>query len=263
MYVMYFTAVGWLVGLSTTGITVSGVTVRSHGARGIQLTGSGHTVEDSVITDVGCRGVEVHCGDSLTLTNGNCTVTRNNVTRMAQYKRTYQAGIHWGGVGNLYSHNNVHDGPHNCFLGGGNEAGSFGGVNNVFEYNTIDNCAFESSDTGAFYSCGQAATAFVNAGNILRHSTFSNIRSTSTAGVQGITIQAIYLDDQMSSWEIYNNSFINCTTGTFVGGGRLNKFYNNYYQDVDTVHHFDNRGMGLWLIAVGTCLLLFVEVSWT
>ena len=162
---------------------------------------------------------------------------------MAQYKRTYQAGIHWAGVSNNWTHNIVTDGAHNCFLGGGNEAGEYGGVDNIFEYNTLDNCAFEASDTGAFYSCGQSATAFINPGNIIRHSTFRNIRSTSTEGVQPITIQAIYLDDQMSSWEVYNNSFINCTTGTFVGGGRLNNIHDNYYEDVDTVHHFDNRGM--------------------
>ena len=102
---------------------------------------------------------------SFSLTILTCTVLRCNVLR-----------IHGTG-------------PHNCFLGGGNEVGSAGGVGNLFEYNTLDNCAFEASDTGAFYSCGQGATAFVNPGNVVRHSTFSNIRSTSEPGVQAITIQ--------------------------------------------------------------------------
>ena len=48
----------------------------------------------------------------------------------------------------------------------------------------------------------------------------------------------------MRGWNIYNNSFINCTTGTFVGGGRLNNVSYNYYENVGTAHHFDNRGMG-------------------
>ncbi len=135
----------------------------------------------------------MHCGDLLTLTPGHCSVTGNTVTRMAQYKRTYQSGIHWGGVDNTFSANTVTDSPHNCFLGGGNEVGAVGGVGNLFEFNTLDNCAFESSDTGAFYSCGQDGTAFVNPGNVLRHSTFRNIRSTSTAGVQDIQVQAVYL----------------------------------------------------------------------
>jgi hypothetical protein len=84
----------------------------------------------------------------------------------------------------------------------------------------------------------------VNPGNIIRHSTFKNIRNTGGSGVQQITIQAIYLDDQMSSWLVENNTFQNCMTGTFVGGGRLNTFQKNYYEDVDVAHHFDNRGMG-------------------
>ena len=129
--------------------------------------------------------------------------------------------VHWGGVNNTYAHNVVSLGPHNCMLGGGNEVPSdVGGVGNVFEYNVLEQCAFESSDTGAFYSCGQQATAFVNPANELRHNVFRDIVNTEGSGVQAITIQAVYLDDQMSAWHVWNNSFYNCTTGTFVGGGR-------------------------------------------
>ena len=105
------------------------------------------------------------------------------------------SGIHWAGVNNTYSHNTLTSAPHNCMLGGGNEGD---GVNCLFEYNTFDRCAFESSDTGAFYTCGQQASAFVNRGNVLRHSSFSNVRNTGGSGVQGITLQAVYLDDQVA-----------------------------------------------------------------
>lgn len=88
------------------------------------------------------------------------------------------------------SHNYISDGPHNCILGGGNEGP---GANNLFEYNTLDKCSYESSDTGAFYTCGQMANAFVNRGNELRHSLFKNIRNTEGSGVQGITIQVCAL----------------------------------------------------------------------
>ena len=48
----------------------------------------------------------------------------------------------------------------------------------------------------------------------------------------------------MSGWHVWNNSFVNVTTGTFVGGGRLNRFHDNYYQNVATAcHHFDARGL--------------------
>ena len=38
-------------------------------------------------------------------------------------------------------------------LGGGNEGD---GVQCMFEYNNFDRCSFESSDTGAFYTCGKS-----------------------------------------------------------------------------------------------------------
>ena len=48
----------------------------------------------------------------------------------------------------------------------------------------------------------------------------------------------------MSGWDVWNNSFINCSTGTFVGGGSYNLIHDNYYEDVDTCQHFDARGKG-------------------
>jgi hypothetical protein len=105
--------------------------------------------------------------------------------------------------------------------------------------------------------CGQKANAFVNQGNELRHSLFKNIRNTEGSGVQGITLQAVYLDDQMSGWDIWNNTFYNCTTGSFIGGGEHNRVHDNYYQECDTAQHFDNRGMnwqgGGWNCTQANC----------
>jgi hypothetical protein len=99
-------------------------------------------------------------------------------------------------VNNTYSHNTLTSAPHNCMLGGGNEGD---GVNCLFEYNIFDRCGFESSDTGAFYTDGQEGSAYVNRGNVLRHSSFSNVRNTGGSGVsRHITLQAVYLDDEMS-----------------------------------------------------------------
>ena len=41
-------------------------------------------------------------------------------------------------------------------------------------------------------------------------------------------------------------------TGTFIGGGEHNRFHDNYYQDVGTAHHFDNRGMN-WQGGAANC----------
>jgi hypothetical protein len=56
--------------------------------------------------------------------------------------------------------------------------------------------------------------------------------------------QAIYLDDQMSGWTIVNNTFIDCQKGVFVGGGRKTHVANNYFHNVDTALHLDDRGLG-------------------
>jgi len=271
-------------------VLISNCTVFGHGANGVTIDDALRSgVVDSHIYDVGCIGVTLSGGNITTLEPGLNFALRNRIHHMANFKRTYQPGLHWSGVNNTMSHNYISDGPHNCILGGGNEGP---GVNNLFEYNTLDKCSYESSDTGAFYTCGQMANAFVNRGNELRHGLFKNIRNTEGSGVQGITIQAVYLDDQvraatmqcirsfpfvgfrsclpirerlnlkssierftasqMSGWHIWNNTFYNCMTGTFIGGGEYNRFHDNYYQECDTAHHFDNRGMN-WQGGAANC----------
>ena len=66
------------------------------------------------------------------------------------------------GVSNTYSYNTITDSPHNCFLGGGNEAdanSTVAGIDCVFDGNTLDRCAYEAADAGAFYTCGQEGAA--------------------------------------------------------------------------------------------------------
>merc|ERR1712228_42664 len=191
------------------------------------------------------KGVSVVGGNYLTLESGQNVVEGNNIFSFAQWKRTYMPGLFWGGVGNLYSSNNISFGPHNGILGGGNEI-NLGGCNNVFEYNYIANTTFEVSDSGSFYTCGQSEQGWINRGNILRYNTFENIRNLVPLTVpsgDNAPIQAIYLDDQMSGWSVYNNTFINCQGGMLIGGGRRNTLKNNYCENVDYCVHIDNRGM--------------------
>ena len=73
------------------------------------------------------------------------------------------------------------------------------------------------------YVCGQGGTAFWNGrGGKIKNNTFINIRNLDGTGVQGPSVQALYLDDQMSGWEVAENRFINCMAGSFIGGGRDN-----------------------------------------
>ncbi len=55
----------------------------------------------------------------LSLTRGNNLLTRCTIHDWSQWKRTYQPGISWGGVGNNYTHNQIFSAPHAGILGAG------------------------------------------------------------------------------------------------------------------------------------------------
>ena len=223
-------------------VTLRGLTVRNLGRTGVVLDGTGSALLDSKVHDTGCVGVRASGGDPLTLSPGNNVVARTEIRRPARWKRTYMAGLKWGGVGNAFVNNTLADGPHNCALGGGNEIWA---VDCRWEGNTISNCAFEASDTGAWYSCGQAG-AFTNRGNVAARNTFSGIRCGITGrSVEGCGggVQAVYLDDQMSGWTFEENRFVDCDTGFFVGGGRSTTLANSTFVNCSLAVHVDNRGM--------------------
>ena len=202
-----------VVGLLATNVTnslIQNITAEHHSENGILLTNSQDTtLSDSNVSHTGCGAMRVHGGDSTRLEKGNLVVRNCRVTKFALWKRTYEAGLHFSGVSNLYEGNTIIDSPHNCILGGGNEADSntTSAVDCVFRGNVLDTCSYEAADTGAFYVCGQAGTAFINRNNTIYNNTFKNIRNVVGTGVQVASVQAIYLDDQMSGWSIFENSF--------------------------------------------------------
>lgn len=53
------------------------------------------------------------------LISGNNTVTSSKATGWSNWKRTYQPGLGWGGVGNKYINNRLLGGPHTGIFGGG------------------------------------------------------------------------------------------------------------------------------------------------
>jgi len=145
------------------------------GAHGVELFGSQLSVAGNVVADVGCKGVVVVGGDYLSLTRANNSVTHNDISRFSRWKRSYQPGLFWAGVGNAFSYNNISFGPHNAILGGGNEAAqysaSLGGCDNLFEHNAIWNTTFEVSDSGSFYTVRGSTAAMCCA--IIRGRTFA------------------------------------------------------------------------------------------
>ena len=66
------------------------------------------------------------------------------------------------------------------------------------QYQYIGNVTCETSDNGAFYSCGQSGQAWINRGNSVRNNTFENIGNLVKCPLGGKLVMSIYLDDQMS-----------------------------------------------------------------
>ena len=107
---------------------------------------------------------------------------------------------------------------------------------------TLTGCTFETLDAGGFYSSGQHGTAFTNRGNTLRANIFSKILNHAEGtGVQQASVQALYLDDQMSDWVVEQNTFLDCEVGTFTGGGRRNRVAGNTYARCGTAHYLNEQ----------------------
>jgi hypothetical protein len=218
-----------LLAFNVTGVRVEDCEISGHGQHGVVMNGTDSGVRGSNVHSVGCSGIRVAGGIGRTLEAGEMFVTHNRISNFSLVKRTYVPGIFWQGVGNNYSHNFITNGPHNCILGGGNEnwpwdiyntqVGS--GSQCLFDSNTLDTCAYECTDCGAFYTCGEGGNAWVNRGNVVRNTTFLDSGAT-----------AIYLDDMMSGWTVLDSVVDGAAVGIQLGGGRRNLVLNSRFRNI-------------------------------
>eukprot|EP01043_Picozoa_sp_COSAG02_P027177 COSAG02_NODE_1590_length_11791_cov_24.350239_2_plen_574_part_00 len=180
-------AYGRANGVTMSGVTdvrVENCTVFGLGQDGMTLSGQESSVVRSSIQSCGCKGLTTSGGNPAQLKPGNIEIIENTIEKVAQWKRTYQPPIAFSGSGNVYRGNRVGQVPHTCITGAG--------TNLSFSENVIDTCAFESSDVGAFYTCGQGGRAFWSGrGSKVFNNTFKNIRNTAGTGVQGASVQAL------------------------------------------------------------------------
>eukprot|EP01052_Picozoa_sp_SAG31_P026426 SAG31_NODE_2393_length_5793_cov_18.326484_6_plen_465_part_00 len=132
---------------NVTNVVVKNCTIWGCGAKGVVIDDAKSSgLVDSHIFATGCGGAVVSGGNFTTLEPGLNFARGNSIHDVSNYKRSYQPGLLWAGVNNTYKWNHISEGPHNCILGGGNQGP---GANNLFEFNTLERCAFESADTGA------------------------------------------------------------------------------------------------------------------
>jgi len=218
---------GTALSMQGTNDLAVGLTVRNIGGTGISASGTDQTVFGCHLFNLGKNGISMNGGDRKTLEPSFNLVSNCEVHDYARVQRVYAPGISINGVGNTASHNKIYDAPH---MGMG-----FGGNDNLIEFNEIFNVCYESNDAGAIYT----GRNWSMRGNVLRWNEMRDVQGFEKRGCVGI-----YLDDQFSSADIYENVFVNVTRATMIGGGRDTKIVNNLFINCSPCVHLDARGLG-------------------
>lgn len=208
--------------------TIVGCTIRNISKNAVTING-GHLngVQSCDIYNTGTGGILINAGERSTLTAAQNYADNNNIYNYARIKKTYSAAVRLNGVGNKASHNKIHDAPHLAI--------EFRGNDHVIEYNEIYSVVEETDDAGAIYT----GRDWTYRGNILRYNYLHDIQGTD--GKYGKN--GIYLDDSMSSAEVYGNVLENVDRAMLIGGGRDHIISNNLIINCRESIIFDERGI--------------------
>jgi hypothetical protein len=212
--------------------TVAGITVANIAGRGIVLHGTASTIQSCDISHIGQGAIYISGGDRKTLTKSGNQVLNNHLHHYGQLKRQYSAGVHVGALGNpagkdavrdavgiRIAHNTLHHAPRDAFLYSGND--------NLYEFNEVYYCGYDTADTGAFYSW----LDWTMRGNIIRHNFIHN------------TIGGVNPDDGASGNEVYGNVFAGDRIGVWIASGPDNTIRHNIFiKPAGSVFGIDDRG---------------------
>lgn len=183
--------------------TVRNCLIKNVAGNALIMTGYDNLAYNNEITHTGKGGIILDGGDRESLTPGNNKADNNYIHDWSEIYLTYQPAVTLGGVGNICSHNEMVNSPH--------EAITWSGNNHIIEYNLIHDVCLLSDDAGAIYS-GRRWDWY---GTIIRYNAIYNL------GSGGHTPDGIYLDDALSGHEVYGNLLVNIPKlGIHLGGGR-------------------------------------------
>ena len=205
--------------------TVQNCLIKNVAGNALLMTGSNNLAYNNEITHTGKGGIILDGGDTETLTNGNNKADNNYIHDWSEIYQTYQPAVTLLGVGNICSHNEIVNSPH--------EAITYKGNNHIIEYNNIHDVCLLSDDAGAIYS----GRSWVWYGNIVRYNCIYNVGSGDHKP------DGIYLDDALSGQQIYGNLLINIPKNSIhIGGGRDNTVTNNIIVNSgENAIYFDDR----------------------
>ncbi|MBR4051239.1 MAG: right-handed parallel beta-helix repeat-containing protein [Clostridia bacterium] len=205
--------------------TVQNCLIKNVAGNALIMTGSNNLAYNNEITHTGKGGIILDGGDTQTLTPGNSKAENNYIHDWSEIYQTYQPAVTLLGVGNICSHNEMANSPH--------EAITYKGNNHIIEYNNIHDVCLLSDDAGAIYS----GRSWVWYGNIIRYNCIYNVGSGDHRP------DGIYLDDALSGQQVYGNLLINIPKNSIhIGGGRDNVVTNNIIVNSgENAIYFDER----------------------
>ncbi len=205
--------------------TVENCLIKNVAGNAVYIDGYNNLVYANEITRTGKGGIYLNGGDRETLTPGNNKADNNYIHHWSEITQTYQPACSLGGVGNICSHNEMHDSPH--------EAITYGGNDHVIEYNNIHDVCLLTDDAGAIY----AGRRWDFYGTIIRYNAVYDL------GSDGHHPCGIYMDDALSGQTIYGNLLVNVPSiALHLGGGRDLNVYNNIVVNCnDSSISYDSR----------------------
>ena len=205
--------------------TVQNCLIKNVAGNALIMTGSNNLAYNNEIAHTGKGGIILDGGDGETLVSGNSKADNNYIHDWSEIYQTYQPAVTLLGAGNICSHNEMANAPH--------EAITYKGNNHIIEFNNIHDVCLLSDDAGAIYS----GRSWVWYGNIIRYNCIYNIGSDEHKP------DGIYLDDALSGQQIYGNLLINIPRNSIhIGGGRDNAVVNNIIVNSgENAIYFDER----------------------
>ncbi|MDG3006517.1 right-handed parallel beta-helix repeat-containing protein [Paludisphaera mucosa] len=204
--------------------TVRGVGDYNHAAIGV-LEGSHNRIVGNDVYDVGSHGIFLSGGDRVSLTSAD-NRAENNYLHHVGVLYKHGVGVSMEGVGNVASHNLIHDGPRMGIL--------FSGNNLVLEYNHIRHMNLETEDTGAVYTGGRDWIS--SRGTVIRYNLMHDMlgfgKDAQGRWESPHFAWGVYLDDNTGGVDVIGNIVYRCSrAGLHLHNGRDNLIENNVFAE--------------------------------
>ena len=228
---------GALITNDAISIRVTNVTLANVGNMALNISnGNDNIFSYLTIAETGNGGAYMIGGDRISLTKSGNKIINSSFTNYNRHQICYTPAVALDGVGNELIGSEIFNAPHQAVWMQGN----FHSLSN----NYIHDVCQITEDSGAVY----AGRDWTYQGNVISYNTFANI-NTLASGNGYNNVQAVYLDDLVSGFTIFANTFINVSRALHLGGGRSIIFQNNTIKNpssnsMKTANHIDNRGMG-------------------